>query len=205
MSQDPRFTRCVCAILQRAASRTRGMMGIIKTTFALLAMLVTACMGGDRGDSWARGHGLTVASLPIDAESRIIEAAIRTAFDVEPALTLRMHLRRLPRTAGDSGGAPIPPGLVQSLRSHGLVLGTCEPIRSSPMDTPRCPGPEAGYIVRPSDVFRISPDTVEVWFGAEKFGAATGQRPEALRFEKVYQLVGQGLRWRVVREARARS
>lgn len=168
-------------------------------------MYVTACMGGDRGDSYARGHGLTLASLPIDAESRIVEAAIRTAFDVEPALTLRMHPRRLPRTAGDSGGAPTPPGLVQSLRGRGLVLGTCEPIRSSPRDTPRCPGPEAGYIIRPSDVFRISSDTIEVWFEAEKFGAATGQRPEALRFEKVYQLVGQDQRWRVIREARARS
>lgn len=172
---------------------------------AVLAVLATACMGGDHTDSFARGHGLSVASLPVDAESRIVEAAIRTAFDVEPALTLRLHPHRLPRTAGDSGGEAIPPALVQSLRGRALVLGTCEPIRSSPRDTPRCPGAEAGYIIRPSDVFRISPDTVELWFSAEKFGAATGQRPEALRFEKVYQLVGQDTRWRVVREARARG
>ena len=169
------------------------------------ALLATACSGVDPADAYIRGHGLKVASLSADAESRIVGAAVGAAFDVTPDLSLRLHPRRLPRTAGDSGGAPMSPGLVQSLRSHGLVLGPCEPIRSSPRDTPRCPGPEAGYIVRPSDVFRISPDTVEVWFGAEKFGAATGQRPEALRFEKVYQLVGQGTRWRVVREARARS
>ena len=174
-------------------------------TVAALTVLATGCMGGDRGDSYARGHGLSVASLPIDAESRIVEAAIRTAFDVEPSLTLRMHPRRLPRAAGDSGGAPVPAALVQSLRGRGLVLGTCDPIRSSPRDTPRCTGPEAGYIVRSSDVFRISPDTVEIWFAAEKFGAATGQRPEALRFEKIYQLVAQGQRWRVAREARAAS
>lgn len=172
---------------------------------AFVAVLVTACIGGDRGDSFARGHGVSVASLSVDAESHVVEAAIRTAFDVEPSLTLRLHPRRLPRTAGDSGGESISPALVESLRGRGLVLGTCAPIRSSPRDTPRCAGPEAGYIVRPSDVFRISPDTVELWFSAEKFGAATGQRPEALRFEKVYQLVGQGTRWRVAREARARS
>lgn len=172
---------------------------------AVLAMLAAACSGGEHGDAFARGHGLSVATLPIDAESRIVEAAVRTAFDVEPSLTLRMHPRRLPRTAGDSGGGSVQPALVESLRGRGMVLGTCEPIRDSPRDTPRCAGPQAGYIVRPSDVFRISPDTVEIWFSAEKFGAATGQRPEALRFEKVYQLVGQGQRWRVVREARARS
>lgn len=170
---------------------------------AMLSVFVTGCTGGDRGDSYARGHGLAVANLPIDAESRIVEAAVQTAFDVEPSLTLRMHPRRLPRAAGDSGGADVPAALVRSLHARGLILGTCEPIRSTPRDTPRCPGPEAGYIVRSSNVFRISPDTVEIWFAAEKFGAATGQRPEALRFEKVYQLVGQGVRWRVVREARA--
>lgn len=170
----------------------------------MVTVLAASCLGGDRGDSYARGHGLSVANLPADIESRILEAAIRTAFDVEPALTLRMHPRRLPRTAGDSGGEPVPAALLRALRGRGLVLGTCEPIRSTPMDTPRCPGPEAGYIVRSSDVFRISPDTVEIWFAAEKFGAATGQRPEALRFEKVYQLVGQRWRWRVVREARPR-
>lgn len=170
---------------------------------AILVAITTGCLGGERGDSWARGHGMAVTSLPPDAESRIVEAAIRTAFDVEPSLTLRMHPRRLPRAAGDSGGAPLPLLLVQSLRGLGLVRGTCDPIRTSPMDTPRCPGPEAGYIIRTSDVFRISTDTLQLWFAAEKFGAATGQRPEALRFEKVYQLVGQGQRWRVVREARA--
>lgn len=174
-----------------------------RATVAALAVLAAGCSAEDRGDFYARGHGLSMAGLPIDAESRIIEAAIRTAFDVEPSLTLRIHPRRLPRTTGDSGGAPVPAALVQSLRGRGLVLGTCDPMRTSPRDTPRCAGPQAGYIVRTSDVFRVSPDTVAIWFAAEKFGAATGQRPEALRFEKVYQLVAQGQRWRVAREARA--
>ena len=62
-----------------------------------------------------------------------------------------------------------------------------------------------GYIIRASDILRVSPDTVEIYYSAERFGAATGQRPEALRFEKIYQLVGGGSNWRVVREARVRK
>lgn len=169
---------------------------------AVLAMLAIGCSKVGRGDSYARGHLLKVASLPAGAESRIYEAAIRSAFDVDPLLTLRMHPRRLARTAGDTGGDPTPGSITRSLRERGLVLGSCEPVRTSPTDTPRCSGPEAGYVIRGSDVFRISKDTVEIYFAAEKFGASTGQKPEALRFEKIYQLVGRGLAWRVVREGR---
>ena len=169
---------------------------------AVLALLAIGCGRGGSGDSFARGHGLKVASLPTGAEARIVAAAIRSAFDVDPSLTLRVHPRRLARTAGDSGGEAVPASLVRALRERGLALGTCEPIRGALRDTPRCAGPEAGYIVRTSDVFHISRDTVEVYFSAEKFGAATGAKPEALRFEKIYVLVGHALEWRVVREGR---
>lgn len=172
---------------------------------AMLLMLAAACGKGATEDSYARGHKRSVATLSTDAESRVIEAAIRTAFDVEPALILRMHPRRLARTAGDSGGNPTAPALVKALRDLGMVTGSCDPIRSSPKDTPRCRGPEAGYIIRASEPFTVSRDTVEINFAAEKFGAETGQKPEALRFEKVYQLVKEGTGWRVVREARVRE
>ncbi len=171
---------------------------------AAIALLV-GCDTRTPEDSYARGHGVSVAKVSSDAESQIVEAAIRTAFDVEPALTLRMHPRRLPRSAGDSGGNPMASDVVRSLRARGLVIGTCDPIRSSPRDTPRCAGPEAGYIIRTSEVFAISRDTLELNLSAEKFGAATGQKPEALRFEKVYQVVKEGQRWRVAREGRMRQ
>lgn len=169
---------------------------------AVLAVVAAGCAKGGRGDSYARGHLLKVAGLSPGAEARIYEAAIHSAFDVDPSLMLRVHPRRLARTAGDSGGDPTPATLVRALKERGLVIGTCEPIRSSPNDTPRCNGPEAGYVVRGSDVFRMSRDTVELYFAAEKYGAATGQKPEALRFEKIYQLVGRSTSWRVVREGR---
>ena len=168
----------------------------------MLSLLASGCGKGAPEDSYVRGHGVQVAKLPVAAESQIVEASIRAAFDVDPALTLRVHPRRLPRSAGDSGGAPVASGLTRLLRERGVVLGTCEPVRSSPRDTPRCSGPEAGYIIRVSDVFAISRDTFELYFGVEKFGASTGLKPEALRFEKVYQLVREGQRWRVVREGR---
>jgi hypothetical protein len=170
---------------------------------AAVSVLVTACGKGSPEDAYVRGHGVQVARLSVDAESQVVEGAIRAAFDLDPALTLRVHPRRLPRTAGDSGGNPISSRLVRSLRDRGLVLGTCEPARTSPKDTPRCSGPEAGYIIRPSDVFAISRDTLAIYFGVEKYGAATGQKPEAQRFEKVYLVVKQGQGWRVAREGRA--
>jgi hypothetical protein len=75
-------------------------------------------------------------------------------------------------------------------------------MRDAPRNTPRCNVAEAGYVVRASDVFRVGGDTVQVYFSAERFGAATGPRPEALRFEKAFQLAGSGDSWRVIREGR---
>lgn len=180
------------------------MGGLASLRCALLAVALVGCVKAAPNDSYVRGHGKSIAPLSAEQESQVIEAAIRTAFDVEPALTLRVHPLRLPRSAVDSGGEPVSPAVVKALRDRGLVLGTCAPIRTSAKDTPRCQGPEAGYIIRASDAFAITPDTVEINFAAEKFGAATGQKPEALRFEKIYQVAKTGSRWRVLREARAR-
>jgi hypothetical protein len=170
---------------------------------ALFVLLALACSRGDTGDSFARGHGLKTVALPPSAEARVIEAAVRASFDVGPDLVLLLHPRRLPRTAGYEGGDPVPSELVRALRARGVVRGTCEPQRDAPRNTPRCDVPQAGYIVRASDVLRVGADTVELYFAAERFGPATGQRPEALRFEKIYQLVGRDAAWRVVREARS--
>jgi hypothetical protein len=170
----------------------------------LAAAGATACGESRPEDSYSRGNGLKVAALPAGAEPQIIDASIRAAFDVVPELVLRMHPRRLPRTAGDSGGDAVPPALVRALRERGIVAGSCEPVRSSPKNTPHCSTAEAGYIIRTSDVFAVSRDTVSLNFAAEKFGASTGAKPEALRFEKIYKLVKDGREWRVAREGRIR-
>ena len=165
----------------------------------LLAALV-ACRPEE--DSFVRGHGLTVAAVTPADRAQIVDASIHAAFDVSPDLNLRFHPRQLPRTAGDSGGEPVSPALVKAMRDRGLVSGMCTPVRTSAKNTPHCSTADAGYIIRVSDVFSLSRDTSEIYFAAEKYGAQTGQKPEALRFEKVYQLVKGGQRWRVAREGR---
>jgi hypothetical protein len=164
---------------------------------------LAACGPAEPSDAnVARGRGLQRVALPAPAEASVYEAAVRAAFDVGPDLLLLAHPRRLPRTAGYEGGDTLPAALVQSLRARGVVRGACEPVRDAPRNTPRCPGQRPGYVVRGSDLLRVSRDTVEMYFAAERFAPATGPKPEALRFEKIYQLVGGGTAWRVVREAR---
>jgi hypothetical protein len=171
---------------------------------ALAAAILTAACGpaGPDDSNVARGRGLKPAELTPAAEASIYDAATRAAFDVGPGLVLRAHPRRLSRTEGYDAGDSVPSDLLRALRSRGVVRGTCDPVRDAPRNTPRCNVPEAGYIVRASDVFRVGGDTVQIYFSAERFGAATGPRPEALRFEKAYQLVGSGDVWRVIREGR---
>ena len=173
---------------------------------AMLLCLALACSGDDADDSTiARGRGLTPAALAPAVEASVYDAAVRAAFDVGPALVLFAHPRRLPRTAGYEGGDTMPASLVAALRERGVVRGVCEPKHDTARDTPRCTGPQAGYVVRASPVFVAGRDTLQINFAAEAFGAATGPRPQALRFEKIYQLVGGGAAWRVVREARVRE
>ena len=172
----------------------------------LILTAAIACGPSEPDDSnIARGRKLSLASLVTPAEAAVFDAAVRAAFDVGPGLTLLIHPRRLARTKGYAGGDSVPAALMQALRSRGIVTGVCEPQRDTPRNTPRCNSSVPGYIVRASDVFRIAQDTVELYFSAERFGAATGARLEALRFEKIYQLVGRGTTWRVAREARVKD
>ena len=173
---------------------------------APLLCLAVACSAGAPDDSTiARGRGLTPVTLPVATEASVYDAAVRAAFDVEPSLVLAVHPRRLPRTAGYEGGDALPPLLEQALRDRGIVRGTCDPKHEAARDTPRCTGAQAGYVVRASSPFQAAGDTLQINFAAEAFGAETGARPQALRFEKIYQLVGSGSQWRVVREARVRE
>src|SRR4051812_29018149 len=128
----------------------------------VVAALVAAC-AGNASDDYVRGHGLTVATITTDAEAQMVDAAIHAAFDVEPALILRMYPLRLSRSAVDTGAPPTPVALVKALRERGVVSGTCQPVRSAPKNTPHCGTADAGYIIRSSDVFSLSRDTMEIY------------------------------------------
>jgi len=168
----------------------------------LLAALLVACGPADTKLAVARGRGLEPAALPPSAEAGVYEAAIRAAFDIAPGLWLYMHPRRLPRSAGYEGGEPITAGLAAKLRARGVVQGSCVPERDAPRATPRCSVPEAGYLVRGSDILRVARDTVQIYFAAERFATPTSVKQAPFDFEKIYQLIRDGSGWRVVREAR---
>ena len=173
---------------------------------ALAGVVGLGCSSGEPDDSnIVRGHRLAPVTLPAATEAAIVDASIRAAFDVDPSLVLMAHPRRLPRTAGYEGGDSLSSAFLSALRQGGLVRGECDPRHEAPHDTPRCPGNAAGYVIRVSQPFQAVADTVQVNFAAEKFAAASGVKPEALRFEKIYQLKRDGRSWRVVREARVRE
>jgi hypothetical protein len=167
----------------------------------LLALALAACKGSDADAKVARGRRLAVVHLRDDAEAAIYRAAVGASFDVGPSLTLLVHPRRLPRTAGLAGGDSLSPGLLSALRERGVVQGSCE--TPGGRDTPRCTAPAAGYVIRGSDVFRGAGDTVQFYFAAERYATPASGPQDALRFEKIYQLVPRGNEWRVAREARA--
>lgn len=169
-------------------------------------LLLSACgHNGDDDANVARGRGLKPLSLPPAAEAAVYDAAARASFDVGPDLVLLAHPRQLPRTAGYEGGDSLPGVVLEALRARGVVHGSCDPKHEVPRDMPRCPGAQTGYVIRGSPIGRVGGDTIQMNLAAEAFAPASGRRPQALRFEKIYQLVGTGSTWRVVREARVRG
>jgi hypothetical protein len=167
----------------------------------IAALLIGCGSAGDEERNVARGRGLRPATLSEEAQVALYRAAIAASFEPGPGLTVLLHPRRLPRTAGLEGGAPVPQSLLTRLRAAGVVQGSCEP--PGTRDTPQCAAPAAGYVVRGSDVFRAAGDTVQFHLAAERYATPTSGPQEALRFEKIYQLVPRGSDWRVAREARA--
>jgi len=143
-----------------------------------------------------------VAQLPVAARVVIYDAAVREAFDVGPGLSLMLAMNFLPRTTGLEGGPAVQASLADALRSRGVVKGTCKRIEGDAGGAPVCDAPEPGYIVRFSEIFRVSADSVQVHLAAERYNTPTSAPLELLRFEKAYQLVGTGTTWRVARAGR---
>lgn len=169
---------------------------------ALVAAALTGCTARDADDGFYRGPGLRVATLPVAARVTIYDAAVREAFDVGPDLHLLLAPEFLPRTRGLEGGTTVPKNLADALRERGVVKGACRSLPAAARGAPVCDAPVPGYIVRFSEIFRVSADSVQVHLGAERYNTTTSAALELMRFEKAYQLVGTGTTWRVARAGR---
>jgi len=172
---------------------------------ALIMLLGTTfggCTAKEPDDGFVRGPGLRVAPLPVAARVVIYQAAVREAFDVGPGLSLLLASTFLPRTTGLEGGAAVPKDLADALRVRGVVRGVCRSVAVAAREAPVCDAADPGYIIRFSEVFRMSGDSVQVHLAAERYNTPTSAALELMRFEKAYQLVGKGTTWRVVRAGR---
>lgn len=130
------------------------------------------------------------------------DATARGAFTLDdPALSLLLDPRELPRTVGLEVVGRLPQAVVTAMRDRGTVKGTCEP----PVDdrkTPRCTAARPGYVVRFSPVFAMRGDSVEAYVFAQKYDTPSSGYSAPLRFERVYHLVRSGDGWRAALEGR---
>jgi len=169
------------------------------------AVILTACVPGDE-DHFVRGHGLRVARLAPNARASVYQSALGAAFELnDPALTLLLDRRLLPRLGGMDEDGKLPAPVETDLRQRGVIHGVCEPPISSSRKTPRCTARGPGYVVRFSDVLARGGDSVEVYVAVQKFDTPASGASESLRFERAYQLVHRGNSWEATREARVRE
>lgn len=177
----------------------------IPSCAVLALLLVTACAPGE-DDHFVRGHGLRVASVPAKTRVSIYEAALAAAFDMhDPALTLLLDRRRLPRAGGMADEGKLSGPVANGLEQRGVVHGVCEPPVTVSRATPQCTARGPGYVVRFSDVLARGGDSVEVYLAVQKFDTPTSGHSESLRFERAYQLVRHGDTFEPTREARVRE
>ena len=173
-----------------------------RSATAVFLLVAAACAVGDERDrNVVRGRGLKAAELSAGSRTAIYDASARAAFDFGPALSLLLHPRQLPRSAGRAGGDSIPAAIAAGLRQMGTVQGTCDAPDATGPRTPQCTAELPGYVVRFSDVLRVSRDTIQVYVEAERYDTPTTGTHQAMRFERAFQLVRNG-RWRVVKQAR---
>jgi hypothetical protein len=150
-----------------------------------------------------RGGTLAVASASPQQTAEMVLAAIGGAFSVnDPTLRILIDPVWLPRIAGLAGGDSMPANVVAAIRSFDVVGGTCQVPVTSQRTALVCRADRPGYVVRLSQPFQLGTDSVQMYLVAQQYRLASGPGAEHIRFERAYQLVRRGGRWRTVREAR---
>lgn len=169
---------------------------------ALATVLLAACVANE-DDNFVRGHKLRVASMTADARIAVYKAALGAAFDLrDPALTLLLDRRKLPRVGGMAEDGRLSGPVANGLRERNVVQGVCEPPITTSRKTPVCTARGPGYIVRFSDVLARGGDSVEVYLAVQKFDTPNSGGSESLRFERAYQLARHGDSYEPTQEAR---
>jgi hypothetical protein len=170
--------------------------------FAAVVSFVAACATAE-DDHFVRGHNLRVASLSATAHAAVYEAALGASFDLrDPALTLLLDPRKLPRVGGLAEEGRVSGPVEAALRQRAVIQGECEPPITDSRKTPQCKARGPGYIVRFSDVLARHGDSVEVYLFVQKFDTPASGASESLRFERAYQLVRHGGGYEPTHEAR---
>jgi hypothetical protein len=170
----------------------------------LLAASILACRS-DASNSF-RGGGLTVAPLPVADQVSVYRASLAAAFQLgDPSLSLLLDPRFLPRKAGLGPGLIMPPALVSAMGERGVVRGTCAAPRAETRKTLNCRAALPGYVVRFSEVFALGADSVQAYVVVQKYDTPVSGATQALRFEKVYQVVRHDGEWSAAREGRIRN
>jgi hypothetical protein len=163
--------------------------------------LLAGCSGEE--SSAVRGRGLTIAPLSAAEQAHVYEAALRAAFEVDDeSLSLLFDPRELPQDIGLAVGPRLSDSVGAEMRRRGATKGACEPPLDSKRGAPRCTAALPGYVVRFSPIFKLRGDSVQVYVYAQKYDNATSGNSDRLRFERAYQVVPNGERWRAVREGR---
>jgi hypothetical protein len=172
---------------------------------ALAAVILASCVPRDE-DHFVRGHGLHVASIAPGTRVSVYQAALGASFELnDPALTLVLDRRLLPRAGGMEEDGRLPGAIETGLEQRGVIRGVCEPPLTASRKTPRCTARGPGYVVRFSDVLDRGGDSVEVYLAVQRFDTPSSGASESLRFERAYQLVRRGDAWQTIREARVRE
>lgn len=167
----------------------------------VLAFLVAGCVTEEPTEF--RGRGLKSATLAPETQALVYEVAARAAFTVDdPALSLLLDPRVLPRASGYGPGPAMSDSVRRALRARHVTKGLCEGLPEGARKTLRCSAPVPGYVVRLSEVLSLGPDSVEVYLYAQTYDPLHSGATQALRFERVYQIARRGRRWVAVREGR---
>lgn len=168
----------------------------------LSAALILAVSCAEDTSKYARGRSLDVAQLPATDRARIYAAVLGGAFDLGPGLSILVDTSMLTRTGGLRTGDALGSEVRTALRATDATHGECAPQRREVNRTPVCPAAIPGYVVRFSEVFAMSGDSVQTHVFAERYDTPSTGVHNRFTFEQAYQLVRRGGNWRVVKKAR---